>query len=103
MDYCEFIQVISLGLSAGRNCTTNTRWNYIPTITYLGAFKGLGNAEYAKRMKITQIAMFIRLRTLIQRGYVYKDNKRYYLTEKGLLVYTAVNDKLGPLFEMLGA
>lgn len=79
-----------------------TRQEYIAVINQVGYNGSLRCIDLANNLQVVRDSAYWRLNKLVGLGYLYKDaSKRYYLTEKGLIVFNTLNAVLGKRLQAL--
>lgn len=72
---------------------------YFYCIMLVGDNSGLSCVELAELKHGKRSAMYRKLFRVIRAGFIYKENKRYYLTDSGAKVYGTICKEFEPLYK----
>lgn len=87
----KFVLGYSSSLAKVRKSSKGLKTQFMFSIMLLGEYpEGLRCNEAAKISGKQQTDIFMRFSRAISAGYIRKQNKRYYLTDSGLLTYNAI-------------
>lgn len=74
-----------------RKAQKGLRMQHISIIILVGEYpEGLRGIDGAEMIKVSRSAFYQKIQRIVSAGFIYKMNKRYYLTDSGQRVYTSV-------------
>lgn len=84
-------------LAQVRRGVKGLRIQYLFAIVTIGQNSGCRCFEISELINKRRSSITNRFNTAIKAGFVYKQDKRYYLTESGAKVYAAINEGFKPI------
>ena len=89
-------------LKEGRKAKNGLPMYYFPTLVLVGENAGKTISELARIKGSSAPAMYQLLKRGINKGIIYRDGRKYYLTETGANVYKLLRAKFDELAKSLG-
>ena len=93
--YSLFVGAFLDAIQKGKHSIKGTRQSAVNVVCVVGGCVGVTSTQFGQIINTPQPTAYARLKRGVKDGYLFRSGHQYYLTDKGRIIYSAVENRIG--------